>query len=167
MLNCARYTLSRLINQGKDEISPELKNLYIKKCNYGHEEPTLDDLTDVLELLTSGDDMGNVFLVLDGLDEAPIKDGKREELLEWLTELMQKLGGKLHLCASSRPEVDIRENFAELDQVTEISMEEDKVGRDISLYVQKSLSNHAKLKRLPPALKAEIQDTLFNKAQGM
>jgi len=56
-LNCARYILSRVVNQGKDEISAELKNLFVKKCNYGHEEPKLDDLTDMLELLTSGDDI--------------------------------------------------------------------------------------------------------------
>jgi ankyrin repeat protein len=167
VLNCARYILSHIVNQGKEEISPELKNLYVKKCNYGHEEPKLHDLTDMLELLISGDETNNLFLVLDGLDESPLRDGKREELLIWLGDLVGRLGNKLHLCASSRNEVDIRDKLTEVEQLVEISMEEDKVGRDIVLYVQKSLSSHAKLKRLPPALKAEIQETLFNRSEGM
>ena len=153
--------------QGKDDVIPELKTLYTKKCNYGHEEPTISDLTDMIEMLAASDDIQNLFVVLDGLDEAPMKDNKREELLKWLTDLVGRLGDKLHICASSRPEVDIKEKFSTLDQVAEICMEEDKVGRDIALYVQKSLSNHMKLRKLPPALKAEIQETLFNKAQGM
>lgn len=166
-LNCARYILSRIVAQGKEDIGPELKQLYTKKCNYGHEEPTLADLTDMIGLLASAEDIGDLFIVLDGLDESPLKDGRRGELLLWLAELIAQMGDKLHLCASSRPEQDIKEKFSELDETVEISMEKDEVGRDITLYLQKSLFSDIKLKRLPPSLKAEIQDTLFKKAEGM
>jgi hypothetical protein len=166
-LNCARYILSHLVAFRQDEVPPALKHLYIKKCNYGHEDPSLTDLTDMLELLVTTDDMQNVFIILDGLDEAPVKNDKREDLLAWVGQVLGRMGNKLHLCASSRPEADIKEKFAELDCVKEISMEESKIGGDITLYIQKSLLNHPKLKRLPPALKAEIQETLYNKAQGM
>ena len=168
MLNCARYILSVLVASAKSpDINPELKTLYTKKCNYGHEEPTLADLTDMIELLVSNDDISDFYLVLDGLDESPVKDGKREELLEWLAELLDRLAGKLHLCVSSRPEVDIREKFSAIPQLSEISMVESHVAQDISLYITSSLSTHPKLRKLPPTLKTEIQETLFARAQGM
>lgn len=162
-LNCARYLLSHLIGARREEVSAELKDLYIKKCNYGHEDPSLSDLTLIIEQYATY--ASDLYLVLDGLDEAPLKDGKRADLLEWLGKLVNTIGN-LHLCASSRAESDVKEAFGNLAH-EEIPMDEGKVGGDIRLYIQRSLSTHQKLKRLPPSLKVQVQETLFQGASGM
>lgn len=165
-VNCAQYPLSHLIGRHSD-IPDAIKDLYVKKCNYGSDSPNLQDLTALLELYAGLDGTEDLYIVLDGLDESPLKDNKRAELLGWIDTLTKRLKFKLHLCMSSRPEQDIREKFSSFRHLTEIPMEESNVGRDIKTYIQRELSVRPKFKRLPPELKREVRDTLVRGAQGM
>jgi hypothetical protein len=165
-VSCARYLLSHLIGRHLD-IPDAIKDLYVKKCYYGNDSLNLQDLTAMLELYAGLDGTEDLYIVLDGLDESPLKDYKRAELLDWIDTLTKRLKFKLHLCMSSRPKQDIREKFSSFRHLTEIPMKESNVGRDIKTYIQRELSMRPKFKRLPQELKREVQDTLVRGAQGM
>lgn len=63
-VNCARCLLSHLVAHHTD-ISEPMKDLYVKKCNYGNEVPNLEDLTAILELYAGSDNKEDVYIVLD------------------------------------------------------------------------------------------------------
>ena len=64
-------------------------------------------MTDMLRL----PGQGPIYIVVDALDECPNFPGRpspRDEVLELFVELVDLELPNLHLCAASRPEMDIR-----------------------------------------------------------
>ncbi|EHA23999.1 hypothetical protein ASPNIDRAFT_53269 [Aspergillus niger ATCC 1015] len=77
---------------------------------------------------------GNVFLILDALDECPNAVNRKERsfLLAFLTELQEKCSDNIHILVTSRPEPDIIEH---LEWCTALDLEE-KQGSDILAFVK-------------------------------
>jgi hypothetical protein len=165
-VSCARILLSQLVSRSAD-MPGSIKNLYDKTCSHGSKSPGIDDLTAMLTLYANCEDVEDLYIVLDAIDECSLKDGKRAELLEWLDQLTQKLSPKLHLCISGRPEQDICETLCSFPRLTDIKMEESKIGADIETYLRYELSRRPKFTRLPAELREEMQDALTRGAQGM
>jgi hypothetical protein len=77
----------------------------------GARQPTDQELTECLEKMLTLPDQRPTYLIIDALDESPDTSGipsPREEVLQLITELVELHLPDLHICVTSRPEVDIR-----------------------------------------------------------
>ena len=162
--NCVRYLLSRLTSNLL-ETPEELKNLYVKKCNYGNEVPSLDDLVAVLKVFSELRDFDDVFIAIDALDECPVQ--KREDLLEFLETIASWPDSKLHIFLTSRPESDIKHTLNALSWIESIPIQGLDVARDITHHIKTQMSSDSKFRKLPPKVKAEVERTLIDGAGGM
>jgi hypothetical protein len=111
---------------------------------------------------------GELWIVLDALDECNSEDQKRHDLLEWIQGLAQNRN--VHLLVTSRPEEDIRttiKKWAPTDSI--ISLQSGLVQGDISSYIDWEVSNGERLQRWHgwPDVQQEIWDALMKKADGM
>ncbi|QMW39186.1 hypothetical protein G4B11_002466 [Aspergillus flavus] len=97
-------------------------------------EELRDTLDDVLSITP-----GEIFLVLDALDECPerSRQNERKELLSLLVGLNEHHKNKLHILATSRPEQDIR---AKLGRFLTVDLEA-KLAEDVETFVRTEISN--------------------------
>ncbi len=112
---------------------------------------------------------GEVWIVLDALDECPIKDRQREELLEWVHNLHTGYRN-IHLLATSRPEHDIHyaiTQYLSTDNI--IPLQSELVENDVSLYIRWEVTNRKGLQRWEgnQKIRQEIETALTIKAGGM
>ncbi|EEQ35613.1 hypothetical protein McanMca71_002980 [Microsporum canis] len=162
--NCLRYLLSRLVTKSL-EVPHELRDLYVKKCNFGSETPALLDLTAIFKLFAESKDVQNIFLVIDALDECPAHN--RQELLDFLRTISSWSPSNLHVFLTSRPESDIKEALSPISIVTSVSVGGSSITRDITNHIRSQLSSEPALKKLPIKLKSEIESKLIADADGM
>jgi hypothetical protein len=88
----------------------------ILRCVYevhesGSRQPSDDSLKECLKQMLRLPGQGPIFIVLDALDECPDSSGlppPRREVLQFVKELVELRLCGLFICATSRPEVDIR-----------------------------------------------------------
>jgi hypothetical protein len=77
----------------------------------GARQPTDQKLTTCLKKMLTLPDQRPIYLIIDALDESPDSSGipsPREEVLQLITELVELRLSDLHICVTSRPQVDIR-----------------------------------------------------------
>jgi hypothetical protein len=77
----------------------------------GARQPTDQELTKCLKKMLTLPDQRPIYLIIDALDESPDTSGipsPREEVLQLITELVELRLSDLHICVTSRPQVDIR-----------------------------------------------------------
>lgn len=162
--NCVRYILSRLTSK-ISEIPDELKDLYIKKCNYGNEDPPLDDLIAVLKLFSKLDGLDDIFVAIDALDECP--SHRRSDLLSLLETISSWPDSKIHIFVTSRPESDIKETLTAITSMECIPIQGLAVAQDITHHIKTQMSCDPKFRRLPSNMKAEVERTLIHGSGGM
>ena len=91
----------------------------------------------------------------------------REELLEFVEEIVNLNIPNIHLCVASRPEMDIR---AVLESLTTLKISlHDEVGQkeDIIKYINSVVRSDPSMRRWKKADKQLVVDTLSGKADGM
>jgi len=116
----ARHLLSSLLFQlcsQSDKFSQVLSSVYSSHGN-GSQEPSIDTLLECLKTILALQGQAPVYIVVDALDECPNSSGlqtQRQEVLEILKELIKLKFAYLHLCVTSRPEIDIRQAFDPLN----------------------------------------------------
>ena len=123
------------------------------------------------EMLTLPDQVP-VYFILDALDECPNTSGvpsSREQVLDLVKELAGLRLPNLHICATSRPEVDIQDTLRSLASHSVSLHEEDGQKHDIAEYVRSVV--HADsvraMRRWRDADKALVIKTLSERADGM
>nr|RBQ91348.1 hypothetical protein FVER53263_09390 [Fusarium verticillioides] len=104
------------------------------QCGSGNSKPSMEQLKSTFrEMLSLA---GEVFIVIDALDEYENRSIQRHELLAWIERFgIEPVNA--HLLVTSRPEHDIKtsiETWANSGSI--ISLQTDNVGRDISDYVR-------------------------------
>ena len=116
-------------------------------------------------------DQAPVYLILDALDECPNTSGvpsAREEVLDLLKELVDLRLPNLHICATSRPEVDIHDTLANLASHSVSLHDEDGQRKDIAEYVRSVVySDSRAMRRWRDEDQALVIKTLSEKADGM
>jgi hypothetical protein len=136
-----------------------LVNLYAR-CGNGHQEPTLDDLQDILQRILDG--FNSTFIILDALDEC----AEREKLLNWIQTFVLKkdipLG--LHLIVTSCPEQEIEDKFKSCHY---IDLVEESENHDLVAYLHYQLENDSDLKKWDSDTQEEFKLTLMKQADGM
>jgi hypothetical protein len=105
------------------------------------------------------------FLLLDALDESPVNDDVRHNLLHRLGILVSRATG-LRILATSRERQDIRSCMTSLGAII-VPVATQVVDADIEQYVRSDLARDNRLSRLDSATKTLIERTLPAKAGGM
>ncbi len=88
-----------------------LSNLYLAH-DEGKHQPSDTILAECLKEMLALPDQRPIYLIIDALDESPNTHGipsPRERVLELVKELVELGLSNLHLCITSRPEIDIRD----------------------------------------------------------
>ena len=110
------------------------------------------------------------YIIVDALDECPDSSGTpsaREEVLELINELVDLKLPNVHLCVSSRPEMDIQMALEPLTSL-EISLH-DEIGQkdDIIEYIKSVVRSDRCMRRWTEEDKQLVIDTLSDRANGM
>ena len=110
------------------------------------------------------------YVVLDAIDECPNTTGipsSRDKVLSLVEKIVKLNLPNLHLCITSRPEIDIR-NFLEPLTSNRISLH-DQSGqkKDIIDYVNSIVSSDINMRRWREEDKKVVIEVLSKKADGM
>ena len=148
-----------------------LSHLY-KAHDEGAQQPSNHDLTQCLKQMLTFPDQCPVYLVMDALDESPNTSGipsPREMVLRLLEELVELSLPDLHICVTSRPEIDIR-NILEPLAPRRVSLH-DQSGQkeDIAEYVRSVVYSDSEqiMRRWRTDDKELVIKTLSERADGM
>jgi hypothetical protein len=136
----------------------------------GTRKPDIDALKECMTDMLNLPRQGPIYVIVDALDECPNFPGRpsaREEVLEFVEELVSLGLPDVHLCVASRPEMDIR-MVLELLTPVEISLH-DEIGQkeDIIKYINSVVHSDRNIRRWKEADKQLVVDILSNKADGM
>ena len=137
----------------------------------GERKPSDRALTVCLKEMLSLPAQGSIYIVIDALDECPDNSGMptaREEVLEFIKVLTGLGLAHLHVCVTSRPEVDIRTTLEPLTESLRVSLH-DQSGQkeDIVRYVHSMVHSDPKMKRWREEDKILVIETLAERADGM
>jgi hypothetical protein len=165
--NCVSSLIAQLCSQVAD-LPEKLTDLY-KRCNNGNQKPPIHDLKEMLLLFARSKQFGDLFIIFDAVDECPKKEREelRAEVLELIIEVNNQSLSNIHLLITSRPEQDIKEKLMDLPTLRSLSIQGSQVDSDIQQYIGSQLSTDPKLNKLSIDVKASIEKTLMDGADGM
>ena len=137
----------------------------------GTQQPSNEILIDCLkEMLTITTQQQPIFIVMDALDECPNDDGMptpREEVLKLVMVLVRLRLLNLHICVTSRPEIDIQIMLKPL-AVHVLSLDDETRQKSlISNYVSSVVSSDARMRKWPDEDKKLVVEELSERADGM
>jgi hypothetical protein len=148
-----------------------LSKLYSAHEN-GKEQPSDAVLTKCLKDVLTLPDQRPLYLIIDALDESPNTSGipsARERVLHLLKEVVDLRLPNLHLCVTSRPEIDIRDAIMPLTSLR-VSLH-DQTGQksDIADYVRSVVYSNLEpiIRRWKKEDKDLVIETLSERADGM
>ena len=164
--------LSSLVSQlsaKSDSCSNVLSKLYSDNSS-GLQKPDIDALKKCLANMLSLPGQGRVYIIVDALDECPNFPGTpsaREDVLEFVKEIVNLKLPNVNLCVASRPEMDIR---LVLEPLTTLKISlHDEIGqkKDIVEYINSKVRSDAGMRRWNEEDKQLVVETLSGKADGM
>ncbi|KAI0248526.1 hypothetical protein BJV78DRAFT_789652 [Lactifluus subvellereus] len=144
------------------------------KHDRGSQQPSEGALLQCLKkmLITLG--QAPIYLIVDALDECPTTSKglgaplSRQEVLEVVKELVELHLPNLHICITSRPEVDIRNVVEQLACLRESLHDQDGQKEDIATYVRSVVySDKYQATKWSGEVKERVVETLSIKADGM
>jgi hypothetical protein len=169
-----RDLLPSLLTQLSARSSPRfgiLSELHYVHDN-GKSQPIDSDLTKCLENMLSLPDQRPIYLIMDALDESPRTSGipsAREGVLQLLKDLVDLGLPNLHICVTSRPEIDMRSTLEPLTSLR-VSLH-DQIGQkeDIANYIRSIVYSNSdtNMKRWKKEDKEIVVKTLSERADGM
>ncbi len=146
-----------------------LHRVYLTHDDGAH-KPTDDVLIQCLkETLTFSNDCPN-YIIMDALDECPNTFGMpspRELVLDLVKELVELTLPNLHICVTSRPEIDIRTALEPLTSL-QVSLH-DQTGqmKDIVEYVSSVVHSDTRMGKWRDQDQNLVIETLSDRADGM
>jgi hypothetical protein len=169
-----RDLLPSLLTQLSARSSPRceiLTKLYLVYDN-GKNQPSDSALTKCLEDMLSLPDQRPIYLIMDALDESPITSGipsARGRVLQLLKELVDLGLPYLHICATSRPEIEIRNAIEPLTSLRVSLHDQTGQKEDIADYVRSIVYSNldTNMKRWKKDDKEIVVKTLAERADGM
>jgi hypothetical protein len=145
-----------------------LSRLYLRH-DEGARKPSDDALMQCLKEMLSLPGQP-VYLIVDALDECPHNSGMpspRELVLDRIMELVELPSPSLHICVTSRPEVDITHVLEPLTSLRFSLHEQRGQKKDIIGYVSSVVNQDARMRRWREEDKMLVINTLSERADGM
>ena len=147
-----------------------LSRLY-SEHDRGEKQPSDRVMVECLkEMLALLDAQGPTYIILDALDECPKTSTippPREEVLEFVNELVGLRLPNLHVCVTSRSEPDIQDVLEPLTTRPVSLHEESGQQEDIANYVASIVNSNRRTRRWRKEDKDLVIKTLTEKADGM
>ena len=169
-----RDMLLSLVSQLSTRSSPccaILHRVYEAHDN-GTQQPSDDVLKECLKQMLTQPGQCPIFIVLDALDECPLSSGlppPRTEVLQFVKELVKLRLPALYICATSRPEVDIRAALEPL-AFRSVSLHDESGQKvDIADYIRSVVNSSPStaMRRWRADDKNLVIETLTERADGM
>ena len=138
----------------------------------GARQPTDDTLTQCLKEMLTLPDEHPVYLIMDALDECSNISGipsPRDQVLRLVKELVNLHVPNLHICVTSRPEVDIRDVLSPLTSHRVSLHDQSGQKKDIEDYVKSVVYSDSEpiMRRWRTEDKDLVIETLSEQADGM
>jgi len=138
----------------------------------GTQQPDIETLTRCLEDTLRSSGGVPIYLIVDALDECPATTGissPRDEVLSLVEKLVNLNLPSLHLCITSRPEIDIRTSFEPLTSTYNRISLHDQSGqkKDIEEFVRAVVYSDKNMRRWRDEDKELVIKTLSERADGM
>jgi hypothetical protein len=169
--NCRNLVLS-IISQlcAQSNLCCDILSRIYLAHDEGARGPSDDTLTKCLTEMVSLPVQGPIYIILDALDECPNNSGlptAREEVLDLVNDLVTLYPPKLHMCVTSRPEIDIQTVLEPLTSL-QVSLH-NQTGQkgDIVDYVRSVVHSDKKMGRWREEDRILVIETLSEKADGM
>ena len=160
--------LAQLCHQS-DTYYDILSKFYSEHVN-GSRYPGDDALAECLKDLLKLSGQAPVYLIVDALDECPNTSAipsPRIDVLNLIEGLIKSKIPDLHVCVTSRPEMDIRDVLDTLASHTLSLHDENGQINDIEEYIKSVINTDPKNKRWKAEDKKLVIDVLTRKADGM
>jgi hypothetical protein len=151
-----RSILSQLV-QLTDELGDMVKALH---DSYQHTQPLTDRLMSAIN--SSISDTGDIYIVMDALDESTNENEERSELCVTLQDMLEWKKENLHILAVGRQENDLFGALKPLCTIGPISIESRAIDEDIRQFIRTQLSTHERLKCWPTEIQQDIEKRLKN-----
>jgi len=148
-----------------------LSQLYEDHDN-GTCQPSNDILTQCLKDMIMLPDRPSIYLIIDALDESPDTSGipsPRERILRLLEQFVDLHLPNLHICVTSRPEIDIRHAIGPLTSCLVSLHDQSGQKKDIVDYVRSVVYSESEpiMTRWRAEDKELVIETLSERADGM
>ena len=148
-----------------------LSKLYMDH-DEGKSQPSDEALTRCLKAVLALPGEDPVYLIIDALDECPDSHGipsPRERLLQLVKELVELHIQTVHICVTSRPEIDIREVLEPLTSCRVCLHDQTGQKEDIADYIKSVVYSNSEsiMKRWRAEDKELVIETLTSRANGM
>ena len=143
-----------------------------KAHNDGAYKPSTRTMITCLKEMLALPDQGPVYIILDALDECPNSSGTpsaREQVLGFLKDLIGLRLPNLHICATSRPEIDIQAALEPLTSWPISIHDQNGQKKDIEDYIRSVVyaNSDMAMRRWRDEDKKLVIETLTERADGM
>ena len=138
----------------------------------GKKQPSDSTLAECLKKMLALPNQPPTYLIIDALDESPTTSGipsPRETVLELLEELVNLSLPDLHICVTSRPEIDIRNVLEPLTSRRVSLHDQNGQRKDIEDYVRSVVHSGSEqiMRRWKMEDKELVIETLSERADSM
>jgi hypothetical protein len=146
-----------------------LSQLYSDNAG-GTRKPTSIALRQCMKDMLSLPGQGQIYMIVDALDECPNISGTpsaREEVLDLVEELVNLKLPNVHICLASRPEIDIQRVLVPLKSL-QISLHDEQGQKDdILTYIKSVVHSDWTMRKWKEEDRQLVIDTLSDKSDGM
>ena len=111
-----------------------------------------------------------IYLIVDALDECPNNSGMpapREEVLDLVNSLVKLRIPNLHICVTSRPEIDIQDALEPLASLRVSLHNQSGQKKDIVDYISSVVYSDTKMRRWREEERKLVIETLSERVDGM
>ena len=169
--NCRNLVLS-LISQlcAQSDICCDMFSRIYLAHGDGARKPSDETLMKCLMEMVSLPIQCPIYLIVDALDECPNDSGlptAREEVLDLINDLVGLRLPNLHICVTSRPEIDIQTALEPLTTLRVSLHNQTGQKEDIVDYVSSVVYSDKKMRRWREEDRKLVIDTLSERADGM
>jgi hypothetical protein len=122
------------------------------------------------EIVSLPDQVIPIYIIVDALDECPNESGlptPREEVLDLVNNLVSLRVPNLHICVTSRPEIDIKSVLELLTSFCVSLHSESGQKKDIVDYISSVVYSDTKMRRWREEDRNLVIETLTERANGM
>ncbi len=136
----------------------------------GRQRPSDGTLAQCLKDMLLLPTQGSIYLIIDALDECPSNSGMptpREQILDLIQRLVDLHLPNLHICVTSRPEIDIQTTLEPLTSLQVSLHNQSGQTKDIVDYISSVVNSDWKMRRWRDEDKALVITSLTDRADGM